>query len=270
MGLPLRIRRYINIGWGINRQAWISVWANVTSAFSHFTVCPLFFVCWKHESFRVKGTTGSKRKSPELAGGGLLKDVVATSTVPVHLTLFSGSLSIWPNILRFNAELSWECSAKSVSISRPQSSSVWVGHLMIVQEVYFRARPGDGGSRWTELWTAHWHTELSEHQLRAVLPYYDQGSQEYADHLRNTITEMLSITMGVRLIKLLMPFRIWNKGHHHHGASRHPSAVESVFPLLYIHLFTSSVFRSRAKVSNDPVHNQWWAEFRCQRWLAPH
>lgn len=83
---------------------------------------------------------------------------------------FSGSLSIWPNILRFNAELSWERSAKSVSISRPQSSSVWVGHLMIVQEVYFRARPGDGGSRWTELWTAHWHTELSEHQLRAVLP----------------------------------------------------------------------------------------------------
>lgn len=93
MGLPLRIRRYINIGWGINRQAWISVWANVTSAFSHFTVCPLFFVCWKHESFRVKVTTGSKRKSPELAGGGLLKDVVATSTVPVHLTL-SRALSL--------------------------------------------------------------------------------------------------------------------------------------------------------------------------------
>lgn len=38
-------------------------------------------------------TTGSKRESPELAGGGLLKDVVATSTVPVHLTL-SRALSL--------------------------------------------------------------------------------------------------------------------------------------------------------------------------------
>lgn len=102
------------------------------------------------------------------------------------------------------------------------------------------------------------------------LSYYDQGSQEYADHLRNTITEMLSIMMGVWPIKLLMPFRILNKGHHHHGASQHPSAVKSVFSLLYIHLFTSSVFRSRGKVSKDPMHNQWWVEFRCQRWLAPH
>lgn len=50
--------------------------------------------------------------------------------------------------IRFYAELSWECSAKSVSISRPQSSSVWVRLLMIVQEMYFGQRQGDGGSQW--------------------------------------------------------------------------------------------------------------------------
>lgn len=38
-------------------------------------------------------TIGSNRKSPELADGGLLKGVVATSIVPVHLTLLTFSLS---------------------------------------------------------------------------------------------------------------------------------------------------------------------------------
>lgn len=89
---------------------------------------------------------GSNRKSPELADGGLLKGVAATSIVPLHLTL-SLALCLTDHI-RFYAELSWECSAKSVSISRPQSSSVWVRLLMIVQEMYFWARQGDRGSQW--------------------------------------------------------------------------------------------------------------------------
>ena len=53
-------------------------------------------------------TTGSNRKSPELADGGLLKGVVAPSIVPLppspSLSLFLSlflSLSVWLTILDF-------------------------------------------------------------------------------------------------------------------------------------------------------------------------
>lgn len=112
---------------------------------------------------------GSNRKSPELAAGGLLKGVVATSIVPFHLTL-SLSLCLAGHI-RFYAELSWECSAKSVSISRaPKLLSLTQAFDDCPRNVFW-ARKGDRGSQWsswlrgTELWTTRWHTELSEKQL---------------------------------------------------------------------------------------------------------
>lgn len=103
---------------------------NISVSQCHF--CLFLF----HFTFRVKVTMGWKRISLELVIEGLLKDVVATSIVPVPLILLELSLYLAKHIM-FYAELSWECSVKSVSISRPQSSTLRVRHLMIVQEMHF-------------------------------------------------------------------------------------------------------------------------------------
>lgn len=138
-------------------------------------------LCWKHESFGVKVTKGSERKSPELADGGLLKGVVATFIVPAHFPLLGLSVCLAEHIT-FYVELSWECSAKSVSTSRPQSSSVsyiwWLKKCILGKE-----RPGCGGKRWSS-----WLRAVSrswENELGVVLSFHRHTAIKDP---RNTLT----------------------------------------------------------------------------------
>ncbi len=109
-------------------------WPHVNSAFPHFSVC----LCFCAENRKV-----SEWKWPLGATEKVLSWLMEVSARLLWLLLwilftspFLLTLCLADHI-RFYAELSWECSTKSVSISRPQSSSAWVRLLMIVQEVYF-------------------------------------------------------------------------------------------------------------------------------------
>ena len=141
--------------------------------------CPPPFLCWKHESFCVKVTVGSNRKSLELADGGLLKGVVATSVVPVQPHP-SRSLSVWLTILDFMRN----CLESAVlnqfpfpGPKAPQSESDfwWLSKKCILGKARWWRQSVVFLTEGTELWTTHWHTELSEKQLgfdaALILPF---------------------------------------------------------------------------------------------------
>lgn len=153
--------------------------------------------------FGVKVTKGSERKKSWAGWWRFAEGCCGYFYSPGSLPPFLGRLSIWPNILHFM----WNCLESAVlnrfplpDPNAPQSRTFddW-------RSVFWeRKRPGRGGRRWS----SRRATVGKINSVSSRLSTRNQGSKEYADHVCDTITEMLSIMRGVRLIKPLMPFRI--------------------------------------------------------------
>lgn len=240
-----------------------------------------------------------QKKKPNQADGGLLKGVVATSTVSLALALTLAPFHT--DHIRFYAELSWESSAKSVSIFRPQSSTDWIKLLMIIQEMYFGQK-----ARWwrqaevfltegAELWTTLWHTvhdinikkkkKKWLHNLYSNIWFGSIWSSLFRPvfwlmvwGIGETSQSLFYLAGAIHTdarwhIQLLVPSGFLNKGHLHQAI--HQSSRSGISFLFFFSWFIFTVscrpfFCWRGKVSNYSMHNQSWVGFWCQRWLSLH